>query len=92
MNMNVSGGPGPQLLLMVILCFWLATFAVHLAFALGVAIDSRRLKQNGDRTVFVDSSIWTLATLLAGPLVAAAYWILHRSALRVGQADSTIAG
>jgi len=92
MNMNLSSSPASPIVVMFMFGFWIATLAVYVAFAIGVAIEARRLKQNGGQTVFVDYPIWTLATLLAGPLVATAYWILHHSALRVGQPSSTIAG
>jgi hypothetical protein len=81
MNTNVSGLPGLSLLPIVMLCFWAATIVVHLMFAFAVDNDATRIKRSGGATVLVGRFAWSLATLLGGPLVAAAYWVMHHSAL-----------
>jgi hypothetical protein len=83
MNMNVSGPPFLPLLPILMLCFWAATIVVHLIFAFAVDNDASRIKRTGGETILVGRFAWSLATLLAGPLVAAAYWIVHHSALNI---------
>ncbi len=63
-------------------CIFLApTFIVHTIFAFAVDSDARRLTRAGSGLVFTGPFVWAAATLLGGPLVALAYWIIHRSAL-----------
>jgi hypothetical protein len=59
----------------------LPTFIVHTIFAFAVDRDARRLTRGGGNLVFTGAFVWAGATLLGGPLVALAYWIIHRSAL-----------
>ncbi|HUE15109.1 MAG TPA: hypothetical protein VMR25_13140 [Planctomycetaceae bacterium] len=83
MNTNVSGLPVLPLLPMLMLCFWVATIVVHVVFAFAVDNDASRIKRTGGATFLVGRFGWALATLVAGPLVAAAYWIIHHSALTI---------
>jgi hypothetical protein len=83
MNTNVSGLTFLPLLPMFMLCFWVATLVVHVIFAFAVDNDASRIKRTGGQTILVGRFAWSLATLIAGPLVAAAYWIIHHSALTV---------
>jgi hypothetical protein len=62
---------------MILLALLLLSIAIHVAFALGV-----RAHSVGRETLFVGSGFWSLATLLGGPLVALAYWIINASSLR----------
>jgi len=61
--------------------FVVPTFIVHSIFAFAVDSDARRLTRAGGSLVFTGPFVWAAATLLGGPLVALAYWIIHRSAL-----------
>ena len=61
--------------------FVVPTFIVHTIFAFAVDGDARRLTRAGGSLVFTGPFVWAAATLLGGPLVALAYWIIHRSAL-----------
>ena len=53
---------------------WIVVAVIHIGFAVGVYADSRR-----QRSELVSAELWTLATLVAGPLVALAYWVVHHS-------------
>ena len=62
----------------LVIALWVIGVVIHVAFALGVMAHAR------DRTtVFVGPTLWWLATLLGGPLVALAYWLMHASSLAV---------
>ena len=81
MNLSINqafhnGPPG----LVVFLGFWvlLVTAAVHISFAVGVFSDA-----TARRTQFVGPVIWSLATLIGGPFVAVAYWVIHLSSLSI---------
>jgi len=91
MNTNVSGLPFLPLLPLLMVCFWVATIVVHLIFAFAVDNDANRIKRTGGETILVGRFAWALATLLAGPLVAAAYWIMHHSALAIAMPKATAA-
>jgi hypothetical protein len=62
--------------------FWLITFLINLAFALGVSRDAGQLADSGKGPVLVGQGIWMLATLFGGVFVAAVYWLIHHSTLR----------
>lgn len=55
---------------------WVASIVLHIAFALAVYAHA-----TGRHTVFVGPLMWALATLLGGPLLALAYWLIHMSSL-----------
>lgn len=57
---------------------------VHVVFALAVFNDSGALVHEGKKTVLVGPGIWGAATLIGGVFVAAAYWVMHHSALQSG--------
>lgn len=66
-------GPGA---FAVTIAFWILWIIVNVAFAVGVFVHAR-----DRRVALVGPRIWTLATLLGGPFVAVAYWIVHSSSL-----------
>ena len=60
----------------------MSVLVIHIAFALAVLADTRRLVDRQARQlVLVPGWVWALATLLGGVFVAAVYWLLHRSTL-----------
>jgi len=65
----------------IFLLYGIAQFAIHSAFAFAVDRDAGKLKRSGGQTVFVNGSLWAVATLIGGPMVAAAYWVINRSML-----------
>jgi hypothetical protein len=71
----------------VAIAFGLAQFAINGALALAVARNVSRLTRDGRDTVLVEPFVSPLVVLLGGPLVALAYWILHRSALASSQSS-----
>lgn len=60
----------------------IAVAVIHLGFSAGVWADADRLKKDNQKTWFVGTFLWTLATLLGGPIIALCYWLIHRSTLR----------
>lgn len=60
----------------VAIVLWAASIILHIAFALAVHAHA-----TSRDTVFVGPLMWALATLLGGPLVALAYWLIHMSSL-----------
>jgi uncharacterized membrane protein len=71
------------MLSLLMLCFWVAAIVVHTIFAFAVDNDATRIKRTGGETILVGRFAWALATLVTGPVAAAAYWIIHHSALTV---------
>ncbi len=71
-----GGGPSGAMMLVAVLAL-ICGAVVHIAFAVGVSIDSTRLR----RAALVPRGIWVLATLLGGPLIGALYYTLHHSSL-----------
>ena len=71
----------------------LGTLAVHVAFAFGVFNAASRRQTFGaalrgkPTAKFVPPFVWGLATLIGGVFVAAAYWLMHDSALVANEAD-----
>lgn len=59
--------------------FMLIVLIVHVAFAIGVYSSATSLEGEPE---LVGPGIWTLATLIMGPLMALAYWAIHHSALK----------
>ena len=58
------------------------TLIVHIGFAQGVWGAAKWLEEHPSRDIeMAQPMIWTLATLLGGVFVAAAFWILHFSTL-----------
>lgn len=57
-------------------CWTALVVLVHLAFAWAVYSHAQ-----GKRTIFVHPLLWTAATVMGGPLVALAYWLMHASSL-----------
>jgi hypothetical protein len=55
---------------------WIAVLAVQGLFAFAVWTRSV-----GKTTQLVTPPVWAAATLLGGPLVAAAWWVMHESSL-----------
>lgn len=69
-----------------LLIFWIIFYViiaiVHIAFAVGVYNDAEDLYEKTKRApFFVNSIIWTLATLIGGVFVAGIYWAIHHSTL-----------
>ncbi len=75
--MLLADSPFVELAMFYAVAIAIVSFLIHLAFAIGVGVDTRDLMSKGGRTVFVSPPIWTLATLVGGPLVAASYWVVH---------------
>lgn len=68
---------------------WLLTAIVHVGFAVGVYVDSKRMQQFQRRGTFlVAGALWSLATLLGGVFAAGVYWLVHHSSLRPVPAES----
>src|SRR5262245_9980446 len=62
--------------------FWVGTIAIiNIMFAVGVYRDGSEFETEYGATAIVPTIIWAIATLMGGVFVAAAYWIMHRSAL-----------
>jgi hypothetical protein len=83
MNPNVSGLTVLPFIPLLMLSFGVATLVVHVIFAFAVDNDASRIKRTGGKTILAGRFAWSLATLVGGPLVAAAYWIIHHFALTV---------
>lgn len=65
------------------------TAIVHIAFALAVYADARRINTSTTQdTVFVREFIWSIWVLITGPLGAGLYWAIHHSTLRRNEGDS----
>jgi len=60
------------------------TVVVHIAFSAAVFNDARVIRDNREALVFVGPVIWSVAVLVGGVLIGAAYWLVHHSALRRG--------
>lgn len=52
---------------------------INLCFAFGLVSEASKLGQR--RIMFSPIAIWFLATILAGPLVVLAFWVIHFSNL-----------
>jgi len=79
MNFNLaSSGDMAPLFILFAVAVAVLSLVVHVAFALAVYDDAGK-----HRTLLVGPAIWTLATLLGGVFVAAVYWAMHHSTLRV---------
>jgi hypothetical protein len=72
------------------IAFALVHFAVNSAFAFAVDWDATRLTIDGRKTVLVGRHVWAFAVLIGGPLVALAYWIIHRSTLASVQSSDQL--
>lgn len=60
----------------------IATVFIHIAFAVAVYFDSRRLIDRDKlKPVMVAGEVWAFATLIGGVFVAVGYWIIHRSTI-----------
>ncbi len=77
LSINVDLGPDlAPLMICYVAGSFLLTAIVHVMFAAGVwsATHARQ-------TELVSSFFWIVGTLLGGPLVAAAYWVVHMSSI-----------
>jgi hypothetical protein len=73
---------GFEQLLILWVIFYLIIAIVHIGFAVGVYNDAENLlKETGRKPFFVNSIIWTLATLIGGVFAAGIYWAIHHSTL-----------
>lgn len=70
---------GSRVFTVVAIAVWVAGILLNIAFALAVYA-----RAEGRETEFVGPLMWALATLLGGPLVALAYWLIHMSSLSAG--------
>lgn len=73
------------------------TFIVHLFSAIAVYRDGHalRMRANAEQpgapgTILVVPEIWAIATLIAGILMLAGYWILHHTALFARRPDFAV--
>ncbi|MBZ0150302.1 MAG: hypothetical protein K8J09_02135 [Planctomycetes bacterium] len=66
--------PGPNWQAIAATVWVVLVMLVHLGFSVAVAVHVR-----GRTTVLVPSWLWTVATLVCGPLVAVGYWFVHAS-------------
>ncbi len=66
---------------LVFALFWVAVAVVHVAFAVAVFRNASTRRAGRGRLVFVGPELWTLATLVGGPVAAVSYWLLHCSRL-----------
>ncbi len=73
----------PGIVSLFALSVGILTGIIHVLLAIGVARDGFRVKAERGRLELVGVFTWSLATLLGGVVAAVAYWLLHRSALRV---------
>lgn len=81
MNWNFPSGTWAASLLSTLTAVWGALhIAVHIAFAVLVGGTASRR-----RISFGGRGLWVLATLLGGPLAAAAYWVVNVSPLAPDQ-------
>ncbi len=55
-------------------------FVVHVGFAMGVHRDADH-RARARLLLFVSPALWSLATLIGGPITAAIYWVVHVSSL-----------
>lgn len=76
---QLAGSSGQGILGLVAVGLWALGLLVHIAFALAVHANA-----HGRETTFVGPGMWALATLLGGPLVALAYWLINVSSLAAG--------
>ncbi len=81
MNVTVGSNFGGFLQFLTV-AFLVASFAVHVAFALAVWNNAQALREKGAGTALIEPVWWTLATLLGGVFVAGLYWVVHHSTLR----------
>jgi ABC-type sugar transport system permease subunit len=64
----------------------LVTVFVHITFACGVFLDSRRQVRELQRATFlVPGFVWALATVVGGVVTVGLYWAIHHSTLRLQQ-------
>jgi ABC-type sulfate transport system permease subunit len=57
----------------------IATIILHILFAICIADDITRLRQQGRTTVLLSHLPWILSALLLGLLAVAFYWVCHYS-------------
>ena len=60
----------------------LLTIIVHIAFALGVYVDGKRMMQQKMGPFLAGPFIWALLIYVGGPYLIVIYWVIHYSTLR----------
>jgi len=60
----------------------LLSIIAHIAFALGVYIDGKRMMQQRTGPFLAGPFIWALLVFVGGPYLIAIYWLIHYSTLR----------
>ncbi len=70
----LAGSSGQGILGVVSVGIWALGLLLHLAFALAVHANA-----HGRETTFVGPGLWALATLVGGPMVALACWLIDDS-------------
>ncbi len=64
-----------------------ATVAVNVLMAFVILRDSSRLQREGRSLALASRSTWVLVSLLLGPQIALAYWLMHHSTLRESRTE-----
>lgn len=74
--LQFTGSSATGAFAVIAIALWVAGIILHIAFAIAVYAHA-----TGRDTVFVGPLMWAFATLLCGPLLALAFWLIHMSSL-----------
>ena len=75
MDNILFAAPGPWFLEIAAFVWWGLVLLAHIGFAVAVAVHAR-----SRATALVPPWLWTVATLVCGPLVGVGYWFVNSSA------------
>jgi hypothetical protein len=70
----------------------LASALVHVAFAIGIYADAKRLDSQGQEAYFAPPWVWGLAVLVMGLPLVVFYWLAHHSTWRAAGATPVVKG
>ncbi len=76
------GIPGATEIGILYVAYAFALAFINISFAVGVLLDTSRMKRTGGVTFLVPGFVWFLGTLIGGIFAVAIYWAIHHSALR----------